>query len=150
MRASMTAIIVMLATAPVLAGDSAREYFADKRPADLGALPFSDAVRSGSTLYVGGHLGLDPATGFAPADPQAEARLVMDAVKRTVEKAGFTMDDLVAVTVYCTDLEQYAVFNAVYRTYFQDHYPARAFIGVARLLRNGRFEVLGIAVKPGP
>jgi len=58
------------------------------------------------------------------------------------------MADLVSVTVYCTDLDQYDKFNAVYRSYFQDHYPARAFVAVAKLVRGARFEIAGVAVKP--
>lgn len=149
MFARTLAVIGIIATLPVMAADAGRSYIVNERPASLGTLPFSDAVLSGSTLYVGGHLGLDPATGLAAQDPQVEARLVMDAVKHTVERAGLRMDDLVSVTVYCTDLELYATFNAVYATYFHGKYPARAFIGAAKLLRNGRFEVMGVAVKPG-
>ena len=58
----------------------------------------------GDTLYVAGHLGIDPKTGQVPQDPALEAKLVLDAVKATVERAGATMDDFVSVTVYCTDL----------------------------------------------
>jgi 2-iminobutanoate/2-iminopropanoate deaminase len=58
------------------------------------------------------------------------------------------MDDLVSVTVYCTDLQLFDSFNAIYRGYFHGHYPARAFIGVAALLRGAHFEVAGIATKP--
>lgn len=72
----------------------------------------------------------------------------MDAVKHTLEKAGLQMDDLASVTVYCTDLALYDTFNVVYGGYFHGHHPARAFIGVARLLRGAHFEVAGIAVKP--
>jgi 2-iminobutanoate/2-iminopropanoate deaminase len=71
----------------------------------------------------------------------------MEAVKSTVEQAGFTMDDLISVQIFCTDLSLYDTFNNVYKTYFHQNYPARAFIGAAKLVRNGRFEVLGIAVK---
>jgi 2-iminobutanoate/2-iminopropanoate deaminase len=144
----MLAVIGFVAALPVIAGDADRAYVVNARPANLGTLPFSDAVLSGSILFVGGHLGLDPATGLAPADPKVEARLVMDAVRHTVEKAGLRMDDLVSVTVYCTDLELYATFNAVYATYFHGKYPARAFIGAAKLLRNSRFEVTGVATRP--
>jgi reactive intermediate/imine deaminase len=104
-------------------------------------------VLSGDTLYVAGQIGIDTQTGNAPTDPGAEAHLVMDTVKRIVESAGLTMDDLASVTVYCTDLGLYDTFNAVYRTYFHGHYPARAFIGSGKLLRNGHFEVQGIAIK---
>jgi 2-iminobutanoate/2-iminopropanoate deaminase len=102
----------------------------------------------GATLYVGGHLGVDPATGKVPADAETEARLVMESVKQSVERAGLKMADLVSVTVYCTDLELYEKFNGVYRSYFQDHYPARAFIGIAKLVRGAHFEIAGVAVKP--
>jgi 2-iminobutanoate/2-iminopropanoate deaminase len=60
------------------------------------------------------------------------------------------MDDLVSVTVYCTDLGLYDSFNSTYAGYFHGKYPTRAFIGVASLLRGGHFEVQGVAVKPGP
>ncbi len=111
------------------------------------ALPFSDAVRLGDTLYVAGHLGIDPRTGNAATSPEAEARLVMDAVKHTLERAGFTMDDFVSVTVYCTDLSLYDTFNGIYGGYFHGHHPARAFIGVSKLVRGARFELQGVAVR---
>jgi 2-iminobutanoate/2-iminopropanoate deaminase len=141
--------ILTLATAlsaPV-AGAAPRSYVDHKVPQGTAQLPFSDAVLSGDTLYVAGHLGIDPHTGNAPTDPAAEARLVMEGVKRTIEAAGLTMDDLVSVTVYCTDLQLYDSFNAIYRSYFHGHYPARAFIGTDKLLRGGHFEVQGVAIK---
>jgi 2-iminobutanoate/2-iminopropanoate deaminase len=141
--------ILALATAlsaPV-AGAAPRSYVDHKVPQGSAPLPFSDAVLSGDTLYVAGHLGIDPHTGNAPTDPAAEARLVLEGVKRTIEAAGLTMDDLVSVTVYCTDLQLYDSFNAIYRSYFHGHYPARAFIGTDKLLRGGHFEVQGVAIK---
>jgi len=111
------------------------------------ALPFSDAVLAGDTLYVAGHIGLDARVGSVPADADSEAKAVMDAVKHTVEAAGLTMDDFVSVTVYCTDLALYDKFNAVYRGYFPGHYPARAFIGAEKLVRGAHFEVMGVAVR---
>jgi 2-iminobutanoate/2-iminopropanoate deaminase len=122
-------------------------HAADTHPAP----PFSEGVMAGDTLYVAGHIGLDAATGQAAGDVETEARLAMDAVKHTVEHAGLTMDDLVSVTVYCTDLDLYDKFNAVYRTYFHARFPTRAFIGVNKLVRGARFEIAGIAAKPrGP
>ena len=58
-----------------------------------------------------------------------------------------TMDDLVSVTIYCSDVSHYDAFNSVYRTYFTGNYPARAFIGSGALLFDARFEMQGIAVK---
>jgi len=133
------------------AADTTRTYVAPPapKPGSAPAAPFSNGVVVGDTFYVAGHIGMDPATGQAAADVDAEARLVMDAVKNTLEQAGLTADDLVSVTVYCTDLDLYDRFNAVYRGYFHGHYPARAFIGINKLVRGAHFEVAGIAVKPG-
>ncbi|PTQ07871.1 reactive intermediate/imine deaminase [Sphingomonas oleivorans] len=108
---------------------------------------FSGAVLAGDTLYVSGTTDMDRATGKPPADPKAGAKLVLDNIKRTVEGAGLTMDDLVWVQVFASDLDYYAAFNEVYRTYFKGPLPARAFIGSGSLLGGAHFEVMGIAVK---
>lgn len=130
--------------------DSDRQFVNAERSAARAPLPFSDAVLVGDTLYIAGHIGIDPKTDRAAADPQVEARLVMDRVKGTVEAAGMTMDDVVSMQVFCTDLGLYDTFNGVYRTYFQRGFPARAFLGASTLLRGARYEVLGIAVRRRP
>ena len=111
------------------------------------SLPFRQSVLAGNTLYIAGQIGLDPATGKPGATPELEARLVMDAFKRAIENAGLTMDDLVQVQVFCSDVSLFDAFNAVYRTYFKGEYPTRAFLGSGKLLFDARFEVMGIAVK---
>ena len=110
-------------------------------------LPFSDAVWHGDTLYLCGHIGLDPQTGKPGITPEEEARLVMDGVKRTLEAAGLTMDDLLSVQIFCSDVSLFERFNTVYRTYFSGEFPARAFLGSGRLLFDARFEVQGIAAR---
>lgn len=140
-------VAVILFACCVFARGADRKYVVNPRPAGLTGLPFSDAVVVGDTLYIAGHIGLDPKTGQPPADPEQEAKLVMDGIKKTVAAAGFTMDDIVTVQVFCTDLKFYEAFNSVYKTYFHDDFPARAFIGADKLLRGGRYEVMGIAVK---
>ena len=67
--------------------------------------------------------------GAAPESVEQEARLVMDGIKAKVELAGLTMDDVVQVQIFCPDLSLYEQFNEVYKTYFDEHFPARAFIG---------------------
>ena len=131
----------------LVAGAQDRKFIVNPRPADTKSLPFSDAVLVGNTLYIAGHIGTDPKTGQAPADAEQEAHLVMDGIKKTVENGGLTMDDVVSVQIFCTDLKLYETFNNVYRTYFHGDFPARAFIGTDKILRNGHYEVLGIAVK---
>jgi reactive intermediate/imine deaminase len=110
-------------------------------------LPFSDAVWAGDTLYLSGHLGLDPKTGKPGDTPEVEARLMLDAFKRTLESAGLTMDHLVSVQIFCSDVSLFKTFNSVYETYFTGKFPARAFLGSGQLLFGARFEVQGIAVK---
>ena len=109
---------------------------------------YSQAVVAGNTVYLAGRIGVDPATGKPPADVEREIRLVLDGMKAQLVAAGLTMDDLVSVQVFCSDLTLYDRFNAVYRTYFTTgDLPARAFIGSGPLLWGGRFEVQGIAVR---
>jgi enamine deaminase RidA (YjgF/YER057c/UK114 family) len=108
-------------------------------------LPFSGAVLAGDTLYVSGNLGL--VDGKIPEDPADEARAVLDAIKGTLGDAGMTMDDIVSVQIFCSDVSHYGTFNEVYRTYFTGTFPARAFIGSGALLFDARFEVMVTAVK---
>ncbi len=122
-----------------------RTYVGGRSAADADALPFSGAVLVGNTLYLSGSLGLEG--GQVPEDPAVEARNVMNAIKRNVEAAGMTMDDLVYVQIFCSDVSHYQAFNEVYRTFFTKEFPARAFVGAGTLLFGARFEVQGIAVK---
>jgi 2-iminobutanoate/2-iminopropanoate deaminase len=137
----------LLATLSLQAAEPSHKFIVvDSSPARA-QLPFSDAVRAGNTLYVAGTLGLDPSTAKIPADPKVEAKMALDAVQRTLEAAGYKFEDLVSVQVYCTNLDLYAPFNEVYRGYFHEHFPARAFIGASALVRGAHFEIMGTAVK---
>ena len=109
--------------------------------------PYSNAVLVGDTLYLAGDIGIDPATGAPPPKIEDEVRIVMESMKARLERVGMSMDDLVMVEVYCPDLSLYGQFNDVYRTYFGDHFPARAFLGSGPLLLDGHFEVTGVAVR---
>ena len=122
-----------------------RRYITPRTAAEAGP-PFSGAVQVGKTLYLSGDIGLD-ANNRVPDTAEAEARLLLENVQRTLKSAGFTMDDLVFVQVFCSDVKHYDDFNRVYRTYFKKEFPARAFIGAGTLLFNARFEMQGIAVQ---
>lgn len=110
-------------------------------------LPFSDAVWAVDTLYLSGHIGLDPKTGKPPAAATAEARLVLESVRETLQAAGLTMNDLVQVQVFCSDVSLFSEFNKVYSEFFTKEFPARAFLGSGKLLFDARFEVQGIAIR---
>jgi 2-iminobutanoate/2-iminopropanoate deaminase len=109
--------------------------------------PFSPGLQLGETLYVSGHLCVNPAVGKAPEEPGDEARQVLHSVEVTLEEAGLSLDDLVYVEIYCTDLKLYGAFNKAYSLALKSPYPARDFIGVKDLLSGAHFEGMGIAVR---
>ena len=121
------------------------EYINPRSPADGEVAPFSGAVWVGNTLYLSGTLGLEG--GQVPETAEQEATNVLGNIKSVLETAGLTMDDLVVVQVYASDVGDYGAFNSVYRTYFTTEFPARAFLGSGTLLFGARFEVMGIAVR---
>jgi enamine deaminase RidA (YjgF/YER057c/UK114 family) len=126
------------------AGGGRRQYIEPSTP-DGDGLPFSGGVMVGKTLYLSGALGLKD--GKVPDDPATEARILLDRYKSRLATVGMTMDDLVSVQVFCSDVAHYDVWNRVYRTYFTKEFPARAFVGSGTLLRGARFEMQAIAVK---
>lgn len=117
------------------------------RPDRRADLPFSDAVWTGSTLYLAGHIGLDPATSRPPAETGREIRLMLDSFRATLSAAGLEMRHLVYVQIFCSDISLFSEFNAIYRTYFDKPFPARAFIGPGPLLFGAKFEIQGIAAQ---
>ena len=144
--AALVSVALVSAVSADLSAQDVRRYTNPQSAADSTALPFSGAVLVGNTLYLSGTIGLDE-NQQVPSTPAAEARLVLNSMQSTLEAAGMTMDDLVSVQVFCSDVAHYAAFNAVYRTYFTREFPARAFVGAGTLLFDARFEVQGIAVK---
>ena len=146
-KALILATMLGLAPLAAMAAETAVTHVpVPPRPGMTAPPPFSGAVRAGDTVYLSGTTDGGAALGGTPADA---AKRVLDNLKRTAESAGVTMDDLVWVQVFSSDLADYATFNEVYRTYFKGPLPTRAYLGVDHLLGNSRFEVMGIAVKRG-
>ena len=125
---------------------SSRRYI--NLPSRTSPLPFSDGVLAGGTLYLSGRIGIDPATGQAPADIDAEIKLLLDGVEAVLAEAGMMMDDLVWVQIFSTDVSLWDRFNAAYVKRFTGKLPARAFIGSGPLLFGAHFEIQGIATAP--
>jgi len=140
---STIAMLILLGSTGATAQD--RAYINSRSASETGAPPFSGAVLTGDTLYISGMLGL--VNGAVPEDPAEEARILLDSIKATLEEADMTMDDLVYVQIFCSDVAHYDAFNAVYRTYFTQEFPARAFIGAGTLLFDARFEIQSVAVR---
>ena len=112
----------------------------DHAPAAIG--PYSQATRAGNLVFLSGQTPLDPATGnLVEGDIAVQARQAFDNIKAVVAAAGGTMDDIVRVGLYLTDLSQFGEVNAVMAEYFSQPYPARSTIEVSALPRGARFEV---------
>src|SRR5688500_5152358 len=99
-----------------------RRYINARTAADSALPPFSGAVQIGNTLYLSGDIGLD-AANKVPGTAEAEANLLLDRVQKTLADAGYTMDDLVSVQVFCSDVAHYDTFIKVYRSYFKREFP---------------------------
>ena len=142
MKHIILAFYLFLAVAASAQGD--RTFVKSKLAAER-HLPFSSAVRVGDTLYIAGTTA-DTDRLAKGLSLEQEATDLMGQIKQSVEKAGMTMDDVVSVQVFCTDLSLYQSFNAVYSKYFHEDFPARTFVGVNKLLFGASVEVNAIAV----
>ena len=120
-------LLVVTLSAVGNAQDSEVQYL--NNPGRTDNNPYSNMVVAGNTVYLAGAIGVDPETGMVPDDVEEEIRIVLDSMKDRLERVGMSMDDLVSVQVFCPDLTLYDTFNNIYRTYFDGHFPARAFVG---------------------
>lgn len=112
----------------------------ERAPKAIG--PYSQAVRVGDTVYLSGQIPLDPATGeLVSGDIGAETRQVLDNLQAVAAAAGGSLDQVVKVTVFLTDMAHYSTVNELMSQYFREPYPARAAIAVAALPRAARIEM---------
>ncbi len=117
----------------------------DKAPAALG--PYTQAIKAGNTLYVSGSLGIDPASGKLVGDTiETQTEQVSKNVQAILEAAGYALGDVVKVTAYLSNLEDFSDFNRVYAQYF-DSEPARTCVAAAKLLRDTKVVLDVTAVK---
>ena len=117
----------------------------DRAPAAIG--PYSQAVRSGNTVYFSGQIPLVPATGeVVEGGIEAQARQVFDNLRAVAEAAGGSLDKIVRLGLYLTDLSQFAAVNAVMQEYFSAPFPARSTIEVSALPKAVAFEADAIMV----
>lgn len=108
--------------------------------------PYSQAIRSGDLLFCSGQVALDQSSGeLVGGSVSDQTRRAMDNLQAVLEEAGATFDDVVKVTAYLTDLNDFQEFNAVYAQYFMDAPPARATVGVVSLPKGAQVEVECIA-----
>jgi reactive intermediate/imine deaminase len=111
----------------------------ERAPQAIGT--YSQAVRTGDTVYLSGQIPLDPATQqLVSGDIEAEVRRVFENLKALAEAAGGTLAQAAKVNVYLTDLAHFAKVNEIMALYFPQPHPARAAIGVSQLPRGARVE----------
>jgi len=111
---------------------SKKAIHSDAAPAAIGT--YSQAIRAGDLVFLSGQIPLDPATmDIVTGDFEARARRVFDNLRAVSEAAGGNLDQIVKLTIFLTDLDNFATVNSVMEDYFRQPYPARAAVGVASL-----------------
>ena len=115
----------------------------DKAPAAIGT--YSQAVKHGNLVFLSGQIPLDPDTmEIVAGDFEARARRVFDNLQAVVEAAGGTMEQVLKLNIFLTDLTNFATVNTVMADYFDEPYPARAALGVASLPKGADVEAEAI------
>ena len=109
--------------------------------------PYSQAIRAGNTVYCSGQIALDPASGqLVEGGIEAQARRAFSNLKAVAEAAGGSLAHCVKLTLFLTDLGQFAKVNEIMQEYFAQPFPARSTVGVASLPRGAVFEVEAVMV----
>jgi reactive intermediate/imine deaminase len=117
----------------------------DQAPQAIGT--YSQAVKSGGTVYISGQIPLVPQTmELVVGDMETSIRRVFDNLEAICEAAGGSLADIVKLNIFLTDLANFALVNEVMATYFEQPYPARAAVGVASLPKDVPVEMDAIMV----
>lgn len=134
-------------TVPAPASDaSAGVTFHPHDDGSMAEMPFSEAVRAGNLLFLSGQVGVEPVTGMlVEGGIRPEARRTMENIRSTLERLGHEMDDVVKCMVMLADIEEWPAFNEVYRTFFDEPYPARSAFAASGLALDARVEVECVA-----
>ncbi len=111
----------------------------DRAPAAIGA--YSQAVRAGDKVFVSGQIPFTPEGEPVTGDIETKTRQVLDNLQAILEAAGCRLEDTVKVTIYTTDMDNFAAVNKVYGNYFAAQPPARAFVEVSGLPKNADLEI---------
>lgn len=116
-----------------------------KAPGAVG--PYSQAIKSGNMIYTSGQLHINPENGeLIKGDIQAQTKQSLDNVKAILEEGGATLEDVVKVTIFMTDISKFSLVNEVYGEYFSNHKPARSCVGVRELPLGGEIEIEAVAI----
>jgi len=117
--------------------------FTENAPKPIG--PYSQAVRAGRFLFISGQIPADKDGNLIGGDVRAQTRQVLENLKAILEAAGGSLENVVKVTVYLKDMNDFGAMNEVYSEYFGESKPARAAVEVSRLPKDVRIEMEAIA-----
>ncbi|MGN8433263.1 RidA family protein [Helicobacter pylori] len=110
--------------------------------------PYSQAIATNDLVFVSGQLGIDASTGeFKGTDIHSQTTQSMENIKAILKEAGLGMDSVVKTTILLKNLDDFAVVNEIYGSYFTEPYPARATFQVAKLPKDALVEIEAIAIK---
>ncbi|MGL2576536.1 RidA family protein [Helicobacter pylori] len=110
--------------------------------------PYSQAIATNDLVFVSGQLGIDATTGeFKGADIHSQTTQSMENIKAILKEADLGMDSVVKTTILLKSLDDFAVVNEIYGSYFTEPYPARATFQVAKLPKDALVEIEAIAIK---
>ncbi|WP_187877584.1 RidA family protein [Helicobacter pylori] len=110
--------------------------------------PYSQAIATSDLVFVSGQLGIDASTGeFKGTDIHSQTTQSMENIKAILKEAGLGMDSVVKTTILLKSLDDFAVVNGIYGSYFTEPYPARATFQVAKLPKDALVEIEAIAIK---
>ncbi len=115
--------------------------------AEASTLPIAAGVATDSMVYVSGYLGFDPQSKKLGQGIEEQTQFALASIKEVLEAAGSSMEKVVKVTVFMTDLNQFKGMNSVYTQYFTKNFPARSTVKVAGLLFDAAIEIEVIAIK---
>lgn len=122
-------------------------FYSDKAPKPKG--PYSQAVIYNGLLYISGQVPLDPETGLmVRATIEEETDVVMNNIRTIVIGAGARMEDILKITCYLADIDDYVRFNDVYKKYFPQDPPARTMLQAGRLPLDVQVEIDAIVALP--
>lgn len=117
----------------------------NKAPAAVG--PYSQGIKVGNMIYTSGQLAINAETGeLLKGDIKKETSLCLENVKAVLEAGGASLNNIVKITVFVTDIKNFPLINEVYAEYFSDHKPARSLVEVSNLPKGGDIEIEAIAV----
>jgi len=108
---------------------------------------YSPGIEAGGVVYTAGQVGIDPASGALVEGLEAQARFAFSNVGAVVRAAGLSVRDIAKITIFMTDLSQFAVVNRIFEQFVGEHRPARTTVGVAALPLGALIEVEAIAVR---